>query len=306
MKKILVTGGAGFIGSHSVDLLLSNGYEVCVYDNLSTGKKTNLDLKNSKLSFIEADILDTKKLSPGIASCDGVLHLAALASVPQSIQDPLNSLEVNVKGFLNLLQCIRLLQKNIRLVYASSAAVYGEEKHLPCSDDSSPSENILSPYALEKASDERYAKLFSQLFSIPSLGLRYFNVYGERQDPASPYSGVISKFLSAYQANKTITIYGDGKQSRDFINVKDVARANVLALEKNYCGILNIATGKPETLMDLLSYIEKTGNHSVKYQFAEARTGDIRESYASIENAKKHLEFGAKIPLDEGILEWLK
>lgn len=299
MKKILIIGGAGFIGSHTVELLLAENYDVVVYDNLSTGKKTNLDLNRVKL--IEADILDFSSLQKALQDVDAVLHLAALTSVPQSIQDPLRSLEVNVKGFLNVLQAIRLLQKEIRFVYASSAAVYGDAKKLPCDDAEPLPENVLSPYALEKANNERYAKLFSDLFGIKSLGLRYFNVYGLRQDPSSPYSGVISKFLSCCAENKPIKIFGDGKQSRDFIHVKDVARANLLALKNHYHGALNIATGKAETLLNLISYLEKSSHKKLSVEFEAARIGDIRESYASTALAKKHLVFQTVIALAEGI-----
>lgn len=301
LKKILITGGAGFIGSHTVDLLLAENDEVVVYDNLSTGKKSNLDLQHPRLKLIEADILEMPVLAKEIATCDAVLHLAAIASVPQSIENPVQSLKVNVQGFLNVLQCIREQKRSIRLVYASSAAVYGDEKNLPCDDSLPLAENVLSPYALDKANDERYAALFAKLFSIKSLGLRYFNVYGPRQDPLSPYSGVISKFMANYHDNKTITIFGDGKQSRDFIFVKDVARANVLALKSNYCGVVNIATGKAETLLDLIRYIEKAGDHPIRYELATARQGDIRESYASIKLAQECLDFTSRMSLADGI-----
>jgi UDP-glucose 4-epimerase len=300
-KKILITGGAGFIGSHTADLLLSENYEVVVYDNLSTGHLANLDLKHPRLKWIEADIADAERLSREIAHCDAVMHLAAIASVPQSIENPVQSLQVNVLGFLNVLQAIRAQKKPIRLVYASSAAVYGDEKNLPCDDHLPLAENVLSPYALEKANDERYAMLFEKLFSIKSLGLRYFNVYGKRQDPKSPYSGVISKFMANYLENKSITIFGDGKQSRDFVHVSDVARANFLALTSECSGVMNIATGKPETLLDLVRYIESTGDHALTIDLAGARAGDIRESYALVKRAKEWLGFVAEMRLQEGI-----
>jgi nucleoside-diphosphate-sugar epimerase len=301
MKRILVTGGAGFISSHTADLLLQENYEVVVYDNLLTGKLSNVDLFNSRVQFLQADILDFSKLAKEVARCDAVVHLAALASVPKSIEDPIESLKINSLGFLHVLQAIRQAGRPVRLVYASSAAVYGDTEKLPCSDEIPLVEEALSPYALEKANDERYAELFARLFGIKSLGLRYFNVYGPRQDPKSPYSGVIAKFLECYKKGDFISVFGDGKQSRDFIHVSDVARANLLALRSDYCGALNIATGKAETLLNLISYIEQAGGKSAEIVYAPARAGDIANSYAKVEKAKKELDFRAAISLAEGI-----
>jgi UDP-glucose 4-epimerase len=301
MKRILITGGAGFIGSHTVDLLLEKGYRVSVFDNFSTGKLTNLNLFHANLEVIQGDILDYAKLALEIARCDAVLHLAALASVPQSIEDPIRSLQVNTQGFLHVLQALREIKKPIRLVYASSAAVYGDAEQLPCSDHVPLSSAALSPYALEKANDERYANLYTHLFGIKSLGLRYFNVYGLRQDPKSPYSGVISKFIEQYQKHEPITMFGDGKQSRDFISVTDIARANLLALESDYAGALNIATGTPETLNNLVSYIEHAGGSSIEVQYVAPRAGDIQESYATIDRAEKELKFHYSISLKDGV-----
>lgn len=199
MMKVLVTGGAGFIGSHTVDALLDQGCRVIVYDNFSTGKLTHLNLFHTGLEVVQGDILDYPKLAKEMSRCDAVLHLAAIASVPRSLEDPVETLKVNTLGFLNVLQAIRENNKPMRLVYASSAAVYGNVDVLPCRDDMPLSSRVLSPYALEKANNERYAELYGQLFKISSLGLRYFNVYGPRQDPKSPYSGVISKFIDAYK-----------------------------------------------------------------------------------------------------------
>src|SRR3990167_4717098 len=285
MKRILITGGAGFIGSHTADLFLQQDWRVVVFDNLVSGKLNNLNVFHPNLRVVQADILDYPALLKEVSACDVVLHLAALSSVPQSIEDPVQSLKVNTLGFLHVLQAIRESQKSIRLIYASSAAVYGCVAQLPCSDEKIVSSVVLSPYALEKANNERYADLYARLFGIKSIGLRYFNVYGERQDPNSPYSGVISKFIQCYQENKPITIFGDGEQSRDFIYVKDVAKANWLALQADYTGVLNIATGVPETLQNLIRYIEQTGQHPAKLQFEGARLGDIPHSYAKTTEA---------------------
>jgi UDP-glucose 4-epimerase len=301
MNRIFVTGGAGFIGSHSIDLLLQQGKEVVVLDNLSTGKLTNLNLFNPNLRFVQGDILDYSLLVKELARCDAVLHLAALSSVHQSIEQPVETLKVNTLGFLHLLEAIRRNPSPVRLVYASSAAVYGSAAPLPCSDEEDVSLVTLSPYALEKANNERYADLYARQFGVNSLGLRYFNVYGPRQDPKSTYSGVISKFIENYKNQQLITIFGDGQQSRDFIHVTDIARANVLALQSDYCGVLNIATGAPETLLSLLSYIEKIGGKSAEKVFAPPRVGDIQQSYAATNKADQHLDFRSAVSLAEGI-----
>jgi UDP-glucose 4-epimerase len=300
LQRIFITGGAGFIGSHTVDLLLKLGKQVVVLDNLSSGKVSNLDLVHPNLEFIEGDVLEYPLVEELVADADAVLHLAAIASVPYSIEHPIYSFQVNTQGFLHVLQAAHRAATKPRIVYASSAAVYGNAKVLPCSDSGELKEKALSPYALQKMNDEEYADLYRRLFGVNSLALRYFNVYGERQDPASPYSGVISRFIAAVSEGKEITVFGDGQQSRDFIHVSDVAAANVLALQSDYQGALNIATGKAETLLNIISYLKKDGQE-VKVTFLEARTGDILSSYADVTSAKKHLEFQAKISLREGI-----
>lgn len=301
MKRVLVTGGAGFIGSHTVDLLLEKGIEVVAFDNLTTGKLPNLNLFHGHLRFVQGDVLDYPLLRAELGRCDAVIHLAAVASVPATIEDPIQSLKVNSLGFLNVLQAIREISHPIRLVYASSAAVYGDAKQLPCSDEALLTGSALSPYALQKADNERYAELYGRLFGIKSLGLRYFNVYGLRQDPKSPYSGVISKFIECYTKNEPITIFGNGEQSRDFIHVSDVARANILALESQYEGALNIATGKPETLNNLVHYIEKVGKRPLISNHAKERVGDIARSYGKVDKAKVALQFEAGVSLEQGI-----
>lgn len=305
MQQILVTGGAGFIGSHTVDLLLANDKKVIVLDNLASGNLDNLALSHPNLQFINDDILNYAHLRKIVADCDAVMHLAALPSVPKSIEDPVKSLQVNMQGFVHVLQAIRESGKSIRLVYASSAAVYGDSSKLPCDDEALPA-IALSPYALEKANNERYADLYARLFNIKSLGLRYFNAYGPRQDPASPYSGVISKFIELYQQNKPITIFGDGLQSRDFIHVSDIAKANLLALTSEFTGVLNIATGIPETLLNLVGYIESLGDHPTELNFAPSRAGDVPRSYANIERAKQYLGFYYSTNLEQGIQSLLE
>lgn len=301
MNKILITGGAGFIGSHTADLLLQAGKKVIAFDNLSTGKITNLNLFHPELEFIPGDVLDYPVLLTQVKRCDAVLHLAALPSVPESIADPVNSLRVNTQGFLHVLQAVRESGKTMRLVHASSAAVYGSAAELPCNDETELPLAPLSPYALEKANNERYADLYARLFGIQSLALRYFNVYGPRQDPRSPYSGVISRFIEHYKMQLDITVWGDGAQSRDFIYVGDVARANVAALFNDNVGAMNVATGTPETLLNLISYIEQAGGTPAQVVFGEQRAGDIRESYARTRKAETQLAFHYTTKLTEGI-----
>jgi UDP-glucose 4-epimerase len=300
-QRILITGGAGFIGSHTADLLLQQERQVVVLDNLFSGKLGNLNLQNTNLEFIEGDVLEFPYLQELIADCDAVLHLAAIASVPLSIEDPIYSFQVNTQGFLHVLQAVHLSKKPVRIVYASSAAVYGDAKDLPCRDDAPLREEPLSPYALQKVNAEQYASLYARLHRIKSLGLRYFNVYGNRQDPNSPYSGVISRFLENYQKGDSLTVFGDGQQSRDFIEVSDVARANVLALDSPYHGVLNIATGVAQTLLQLVEYIQEAGKKPASLAWQPARLGDIKSSYGSISSAKSHLSFQYATSLREGI-----
>lgn len=303
LNRILVTGGAGFIGTKTVELLIKNEKQVIVLDNLSSGKLESLDLQHPNLEFIEGDILEFPLLVDLLASCDAVLHLAAIASVPYSIEYPVYSFQVNTQGFLHILEAIRKINKPIRLVYASSASVYGDTQQLPCDEKNLLSGQLLSPYALQKKNDEEYASLYAYLHGIKSLALRYFNVYGLGQDPHSPYSGVISRFLDAYSKDKELTIFGDGKQSRDFIHVSDIARANYLALQNDYAGVLNIATGKAQTLLNLIKYIETAGHHPAKVNFAPAKPGDVRASYANIHLAQEQLNFNATVSLEDGMKE---
>lgn len=298
-RRVLVTGGAGFIGSHSVDYILAQGAHVLVLDNLSSGKSENLNLTQPNLEFMEGDVLEYPLLVDLLKDCDAVLHLAAIASVPESISNPIYSMQVNTQGFLHVLAAVNEVKKPVRIVYASSAAVYGDTTQLPCRENQG--ETPLSPYALQKIHCEQYAAIYDSLHGIKSLGLRYFNVYGDRQDPHSPYSGVISRFIDLYEKKEELIIYGDGKQSRDFIHVSDVARANWLALQSGETTTVNIATGKPETLLSLIDYIEAAGGTPAWRGFEAGRAGDIRESYAATDLAREKLGFSAEIALKDGV-----
>lgn len=300
-QRILVTGGAGFIGSHTVDLLLRQGKEVLVLDNLSSGKMENLNLMHPDLHFVEGDVLELPLIEDLLTSCDAVLHLAAIASVQQTIENPIYSFQINTQGLLHLLEAVRKAARPIRVVYASSAAVYGDASTLPCRDDMPLARLPLSPYSLQKIQAEDYAELYARLYGVQSLGLRYFNVYGQGQDAQSPYSGVISRFLAAYKNDAELIVYGDGQQSRDFIFVGDVAKANALALQTAFSGVMNIATGQAQTLLQLITAIQSAGGTPAKICFKPARPGDIKASYAATSKAEQELGFRYSVALQEGI-----
>lgn len=285
--KVLVTGGAGFIGSHSAEALLAAGAQVVVFDNFSNGKRANL-AAHASLQIIEGDIRDPAALNTAMRPCTHVLHLAAQVSVQSSVNDPVNSCHNNVLGFLNVLTGARAL-KIARVVYASSAAVYGIPAQVPLNENSPPAP--ISPYGLEKLIDDQYAQLFAGLYGLQALGMRYFNVYGPRQDPASPYAGVISKWVAALANNKPLSIFGDGLQTRDFVYVKDIAQANVLALNSAATGVCNIGTGASVTLLQMLDALEQAADRKATRQFTAAASGDIRES--SMSPARMQLLFGA-------------
>ena len=296
-KHILVTGGAGFIGSHSVDLLLQHGFKVRVLDNLSSGKRSNLPLSNPNLELCIGDVTCFEDVEAAMQGMDACLHLAAQVSVVVSIQDPVLSCQQNILGFTSVMHAAAKSSIK-RLVYASSAAAYGQPARLPI--DESAVLAPISPYGLEKSVNEQYAAMAHDLYSLSSLGLRYFNVYGPRQDPASSYAGVISIFMERIQQDKAITIYGDGSQSRDFIYVGDVARANVAALLSNAQGACNVATGHSITLLDLVSIISSFAGPA-KVNFAKARDGDIRLSAASVQKMHKWLDIEAEVSPEQGL-----
>lgn len=302
-SKILISGGAGFIGSHTVNYFLQQGLVVTVVDNLTTGNINNLNLQHQNLQFVEGDICDKLLMSDLINDCDVILHLAAIASVPLTIQDPVTSLEINSKGFVNLLQLVRMSKSRPRLVYASSAAVYGHDAQLPCKEDQFDASNLQSPYAMQKLCNEMYANWFQKQFALQTLGLRYFNVYGSQQRADSVYSGVISKFVDCFDNDKTLALYGDGQQTRDFIAVNDVAKANYLACLSGHCGILNIATGQQVTLVKLIQTLEELYKKKLPINYMPERVGDIRHSYAEITQAKHHLDYFAEYRLIDGLRE---
>jgi UDP-glucose 4-epimerase len=302
MKKVLVTGGAGFIGSHTIDELLNKGYGVFVLDNLSTGYLKNLN--NKKINFVKADIQDKKVVDKIMKKVDFVIHLAAIASVSESVKNPIKTHDVNVTGTLNIF--ISALENNVKkVVYASSAAVYGNNTNIPLSE--SEISDPVSPYGLHKSLNEKYAELLNKNKQTEFIGLRYFNIYGPRQSLTGGYPAVIPNFCLNILKNKTVTIFGDGKQYRDFFYVKDVAKINVLCLEKKQMknNILNVGTGQKTDLNHLIKVIEKQSGIMAKVKKESARTGDVKKSLADI--SKLTREFKLK-PTDfsKGIAETLE
>ena len=298
MKKVLVTGGAGFIGSHTVDLLLDNNIPVRVLDNFSSGHRHNLDVSHPLLEIVEGDIIDAQTVKTSLSGVSHCLHLAAQVSVVASLEDPVHSAMQNIVGFVNVLsECQR--QGIERLVYASSAAVYGNPSQIPLSEDSDKAQ--LSPYGLEKQVNEEYADLYSRVYGMSSLGQRFFNVYGPRQDPKSPYAGVIALFVDAINKNQEINIFGDGKQTRDFIYVKDVARANFAALKSSLTGVCNIGTNIESTLLDLVDALAAITAASPQVKHLPPRDGDIRDSLAETRRMQQELNVEANIDIKTGL-----
>jgi UDP-glucose 4-epimerase len=304
METILVTGGAGFIGSNITEALLLQGHRVVVLDDLSTGKMENiLNLpKSDNFKFVKGSISDSGLLRSIIKSehITLVSHQAAVASVAKSIFDPVQTMEVNVTGTANL---FHLAAENgcMRIVFASSSAVYGDSPELP-KRESMPFASK-SPYAMSKASNEMLASVFSGLYGIDIVGLRYFNVYGKRQDPASDYAAVIPRFITQALRNEPITIEGDGGQTRDFIYIEDVVNANITALtgDRITGSVFNVANGQQTSILELARMIiEVTGSKS-DILFKPARTGDIRDSVGDISNTVKHLGYRNKRSMQEGL-----
>jgi len=302
-KNILITGGAGFIGSHITDRL-SFENNVTVLDNLYTGTLANLDKSKDRITFVEGDILDETLVKNIIRKVEYVFHLAANVGNIRSIENPLFDMNVNIKGTLNLLEAC--LGSNIkRFIYTSSAAIFGEAKYLPLDEDHTL--NPESPYAVSKLAAEKYCFAFHEVHGIPTTALRYFNAYGPRQD-TSEYANAISIFMDKARAKKTIKIYGDGKQTRDFIFINDIVNANVLAAtQPSAVGeIFNIATGTSasiERLVNIILQITKLKNHQIVH--GPSRAGEVRDSWANITKAQKLLSYAPKTGLEEGLrLTW--
>jgi nucleoside-diphosphate-sugar epimerase len=302
MNTYLITGGCGFIGSHIAEELVKNPHnKVIVLDNLSSGYLNNTEHIKDKIDFIECDIRDCQKLLTIFDGVDYIFHQAAFVSVFDSINRPFDNHSINSTGTLNVLDSAA--KNNVkRVVIASSAAVYGNTPELPKVETMLPCPE--SPYGLSKITGEYYGKIYSKIYNLPVISLRYFNVFGHRQDPSSPYSGVISKFVDNILSNRSPVIFGNGKQTRDFIFVKDVVKANLLAMENPSLKggeVFNIATGTSNDLLKLIDIINNITGKNIKPSYEEARMGDIRDSLADISLAKETLKFNPSFTLEEGM-----
>ena len=309
MAFYLVTGGAGFIGSHIVDALLEQDHQVRVLDNLATGKKENLAHVQGRIEFLEGDIRDRQTCGAACAGADFVLHQAALGSVPRSLADPLTSHEVNVTGTLNMLHAAHEAGVK-RFVYASSSSVYGDHPVLPKVE-----ENIgepLSPYAATKAADEMYARVFGRCYGLETVGLRYFNVFGPRQDPFSAYAAVIPLFVKALLHDEAPTINGDGEQTRDFTYVANAVEANLRASTapvEAVGEVFNVACGSRASLNQLYATLQRLLERDIAPIYGPPRPGDVRDSLANIDKAKRLLGYSGSIQLEEGLrraLDWYR
>jgi nucleoside-diphosphate-sugar epimerase len=301
MALYLVTGGAGFIGFHTIESLLKESERVRVLDNFSTGKRENLPVLGGRIEIIEGDIRDPALCRKAMEGVDFVIHLAALHEVPRSVEQPLETHEINVTGILNLLLAARDSGVK-RFVYASSSAVYGNSPTLPRSEDMIIAADS-SPYAVSKLAGEFYCRLFSNLYGLETVSLRFFNVYGPRQDSASQYAGVIPKFVSALLSDTPPVIFDDGEQTRDFIYVSDVASA-VLAACRNpgISGeVLNIGTGQRISVNRLCTLLRKILHRDIPPRFGPRMPGDIRHDYADIGKASKLLSFKPSCDFDRGL-----
>jgi|WetSurMetagenome_2_1015567.scaffolds.fasta_scaffold129460_2 nucleoside-diphosphate-sugar epimerase len=307
-NKALVTGGAGFIGSHLVDALVAAKCDVTVLDNLSTGHLSNLSHLKNQITFIEADIRDSVSVMKASAGCDVIFHEAAVVSVPQTVREPVVSAMVNDIGTLTVLEAAR--KHNVkRTILASSCAVYGDNPGLP-KVEIMPAKPM-SPYAVQKRTGELNARLYHELYGVETVCLRYFNVYGPRQDPSSPYSGVISVFLTRATEKRKPVIYGDGAQSRDFVFVKDVVRANLLsACAKGASGTcFNVGTGRSIQVNQLWDSISRLSGIRIDAEHVAQRPGDIRDSLADISLAGEVLGFSPEYEFEKGLeltFEWYK
>jgi len=303
-KNIVITGGAGFIGSNLV-IKLADTYNRIVVDDLSTGHKKNIQnlISLKKIEYIYGSITDLELLQKTFRNIDYVFHEAAIPSVPRSIKDPLKTNFVNIQGTLNVLIAARDNYVK-KVIYASSSSVYGDTPTLPKKENMTP--NPLSPYAVTKLTAEYYCEIFTQIYDLPTVSLRYFNVYGPWQDPTSEYAAVIPKFIMNVLHNKSPIIYGDGKQTRDFTYVDDVVSANLLAAESTSTGIFNIAGGKRISINELALLIIRTCKKELPLQYENPRSGDILHSLADITRAKDKFNYKSTFSITEGIGETIK
>jgi UDP-glucose 4-epimerase len=304
LATYLVTGGGGFIGSNIVEEFVRKSEKVKVLDNFSTGRRENIEPFLGDIELIEGDVRSYHIVREAVEGVDFILHQAALPSVPRSINDPISTNDVNVVGTLNILDTAKDAGVR-RVVYASSSSIYGNSEVLPKRENMMP--EPLSPYAVSKLAGEKYCQVFSRIYSLETVCLRYFNAFGPKQDPTSQYSAVIPKFIAMTLNGRPPTIYGSGLQSRDFTFVANVVDANLLACEaSNVNGeVINIACGESSSILDLVEALNKLLNTKIVLEHLEARKGDVKHSLADIEKAKKLLNYYPKVSFKEGLRKTL-
>jgi UDP-glucose 4-epimerase len=299
--RVLVTGGAGFIGSHLVEALVAQGRTVRVVDNLATGHRSNLAHLEGAFEWLEGDLADFEVCAEAARGVTEILHHAAIPSVPRSVLEPLESHSSGATATLNLLEAARVAGAR-RFVFAASSSAYGDTDELPKHEGMVP--NPLSPYAASKLSGEHYVRVYARTMGLDGVSLRYFNIFGPRQDPSSPYSGVISLFARLMREGRRPMIYGDGSQTRDFTYVANVVRANLLALESEHPlrgQVLNVGTGRRINLLDLVDAINEALGTTLEPMFEAPRAGDVRDSLASLDRIKAVLGFEPAVDFEEGL-----
>ena len=298
--RYLVTGGAGFIGSNTVDELVRRGHSVVVLDDLTAGKEENLADVRAKITFVKGSITELDVVQKAIHQADHVMHLAARTSVPRSVKDPLETNRINIEGTLNVLVAARD-NRIKRVVFAASSSAYGETPTLPKVESMEP--KPISPYGVSKYVGELYAAVFGRCYGLETVCLRYFNIFGPRQDPDSPYSGVLSRFASAFLSDERPVIYGNGEQTRDFTFVENAVQANLLACEAPGAAgqIFNIGTGSRISLNQTLELFRRISGKALQPQFEPPRDGDIRDSQADISKAREMLGYEPVVAFEEGL-----
>jgi len=306
--RYLVTGGAGFIGSNTVDELVRRGHSVVVLDDLSSGKEENLAESRNKITFIKGSITDIEVVRKAMHEAEFVLHLAARTSVPRSVKDPIETNRINIDGTLNVLLAAKEMKVK-RLVFSASSSAYGETPTLPKIETMQPLP--ISPYGVTKYAGELYAQTFGRCYGLENVSLRYFNIFGPRQDPGSPYSGVLAKFCSSFLEDTHPVIFGDGEQTRDFTYVDNAVQANLLACEApNVSGkVFNVGCGGRISLNEVLNALRKIAGKSLEAKYEPPREGDIRDSQADISQAREFLGYDPKIDFEEGLkrtLDWYR